>query len=338
MDPHTGRILAIANYPFLDPSQFATAPSDIRRNKAVTDPYEPGSIFKPFVLGWAIEKKIVKPTDVFDCRAGYYVDPTGRVVKDTHAVGVATVADILVQSSNIGMTQIGWKMGIPTLHEAVTKFGFGSRTGVELPGDQKGLVQPLNKWTKGTLTSASFGYAVAATPLQLVRAFCTFANGGYLVTPRILDSVEESPGKTVRWSELAGPAPEQQIISEQTCEQMRNIMEGVYGEHGTARTAASKIYRLYGKTGTAHVAGKGRGDGQAGYGAHEYNASFLTGGPMTAPKVVAIVTIHKPDPSLGHFGGTVAAPAATAIVERTLLYEQVPGDKPPAPEKPARRH
>jgi cell division protein FtsI/penicillin-binding protein 2 len=331
MDPHTGKILALANYPFIDPSDFATAPADIRRNRAVTDPYEPGSIFKPFVLAWALDKKIVKPTDVFDCRAGYYTDPTGRVVRDVEANGVATVTEILVRSSNIGMTQIGWKMGIPTLYEGITKFGFGQRTGVELPGDQKGLVAPLNKWTKGTLTSASFGYAVAATPLQLVRAFCTFANGGYLVTPRILDSVEEYPGKTVRWSEVAGSAPEQQIISAHTCDEMRDIMEGVYGPHGTAKTAASKIYRLYGKTGTAHIAGKARGDNAAGYGAHEYNASFLTGGPMTAPKVVCIVTIHKPDPSMGHFGGTVAAPAATAIVERTLLYEQVPGDKPAAP-------
>ncbi len=171
MDPYTGRILAIANYPFFDPQNFAKADPDSRRDRALTDPYEPGSIWKPFVLAWAIEKHIVKPTDVFDCRQGSYIDPTGRAVKDTHAVGMATVADILIKSSNIGMTQIGWKMGIPTLYEAVSTFGFGKRTGIELPGDQAGIVKPLSEWNKGTLTSVSFGYEVAATPLQLVRAF-----------------------------------------------------------------------------------------------------------------------------------------------------------------------
>ena len=157
------------------------------------------------------------------------------------------------------MTQIGWKMGIPMVNEAVRTFGFGSRTGVELPGDQKGLVPPLNQWTKGTLTSASFGYAVAVTPLQILRAFATFANGGYLVTPRIIHAVEESSGKTVAWGDVAGPALQKQIISAATCATMRTIMIDVLGPQGTAKNAGSKIYQLYGKTGTSGILHRRRG-------------------------------------------------------------------------------
>jgi len=336
MDPHTGRILAIANYPFLDPGGFATAPKETRRDLAITDPYEPGSIFKPFILAGALEHHIVKPSDVFNCHGGRWNDPTGRLVQDTHGYGELTVEEILVHSSNVGMTQIGWKMGIPLLYDTVTKFGFGQRTGVELPGDQKGIVPSLNKWNKGTMTSASFGFAVAATPLQLVRGFATFANGGYLVTPRIISSVEETPGNAVPWSEVAGAPMQPQIISAETANTMKNIMAGVY-TYGTAKNAASKVYVLFGKTGTARIAGNPHGEGGAGYGAAEYNSSFLTGGPLNDPKVVVIVTIHKPDRTLGRFGGTVAAPAATSIVERILMYQQVPADKIAAPEKVVRR-
>jgi cell division protein FtsI (penicillin-binding protein 3) len=334
LDPHSGRILALANYPFFDPAEFGSADPDTRRNRAVTDPYEPGSIFKPFILGWAIEKHIVKPSDVFDCRQGAYIDPTGRLVRDTHGVGVATVTDILVKSSNIGMTQIGWKMGIPTMYEAVTKFGFGKRTGVELPGDQAGIVKPLAKWNKGTLTSASFGYEVAATPLQLVRAFATFANGGYLVTPRVINAVEDTPGHAVPWTDVGRLPVQQQIVSAQTAQTMRDMMAEVLGPRGTAKSAASKIYTMYGKTGTAHVAAGAHGTEGRGYGDSDYDSSFLVGGPNASPRLVAIVTLHKPDLRKGYYGGTVAAPAAVAIMERSLMYLQVPSDMPAAPAKP----
>jgi cell division protein FtsI (penicillin-binding protein 3) len=326
MDPFSGRILAMANYPFFDPTDFSHADPDTRRNKAVTDPYEPGSIFKPFIMGWAIENHVVKPTDLIDCHNGHWYDPTGRLVTDVEGYGAISVRDILVHSSNVGMAQLGWRMGIPMMYDAVTRFGFGSRTGVELPGDQRGLVKPLSQWNKGTLTSASFGYEVAATPLQLLRAFCTFANGGYLVTPRIVSAIEESPGKAEPWSDVAGAPLQKQIISNATCLTMRQIMEGVYAE-GTAKSAGSKLYDLYGKTGTAHIAGKGRGDdGGHGYGEKDYNSSFLSGGPFRDPRVVVCVTIHRPDKKLGHFAARVAAPAATAIMERTLLYMQIAPD------------
>lgn len=334
MDPHSGRILALANYPFFDPAQFSSAEPDTRRNRAVTDPYEPGSIFKPFVMAWGIEKGIIKPSDVFNCHGGSFRDPTGRVVKDVHGYGVLSVSDILVKSSNVGMTQIAWKMGIPAMHEGVTKFGFGKRTGVELPGDQAGIVKSLKQWNKGTLTSVSFGYEVAATPLQLVRAYSTFANGGYLVTPRAINAVEDTPGHAVPWTDVGRLPVQQQIISTRTAETMRDIMSEVLGPRGTARSAASKVYTMYGKTGTAHVAAGAHGTEGRGYGENDYDASFLVGGPSKSTRLVAIVTLHRPDRRTGHFGGTVAAPAAVAIMERSLMYLQVPGDIPAAPVKP----
>ncbi len=327
LEPQTGRVLALASWPTYDPNDFDHATPIQRRNHAF-DPYEPGSVFKSFVLSVALEHHVVTPTTVFDCHMGRWNDPTGRLVKDDAGYGMMTVTDILVKSSNIGMSQVGWKMGIPMQRAGVLSFGFGSRTGIECPGDEKGIVTSAAKWGKGTLTSVSFGYEIGATPIQLVRAYATFANGGYLVTPRIIHAVEVAPGKAVSWEELAGPPLEKQILSAQTCATMRNIMEGVYMT-GTAKRTPSKVYRLFGKTGTAHLAIQGAGH----YASDEYNASFLAGGPMTNPRLVAIVTLHKPDPKEGHFGGTVAAPACTHIMERSLMYMQVPGDQTQKPSR-----
>lgn len=322
LEPTTGKILAMANYPTFTPAQFNREASAERRNKAVVDPYEPGSIFKPFVAAWAMEKGIVRRGDVFNCHGGHYVDPTGRMVTDAHGEGVLTVEGILIKSSNVGMTQIGWKMGLQELHNGVRAFGFGRRTGVELPGDSRGLVRPYPLWNKGTLTSVSFGYEIAATPLQLVRGFATFANGGYLVTPQVIHAVANDKGKAQQWSELAGPPLQERIISETTARSMREILEGVYIT-GTAKRNASKMYRLFGKTGTAHLAIQGQGQ----YASDQYNSSFLCGGPVERPRVVLVMSVHQPDRRLGHFGGTVAAPAATRILERSLMYMQVPPDQ-----------
>ena len=327
MDPYTGRILAMANYPFLDPSDLKGSPEESHRNKAVTDPFEPGSIFKPFIMSWALEKHVVKPTDVFFGYNGVFHDRTGRTVRDDAGYGALTVHDVLVKSSNIGMTQIGWKMGSPMVHEAVVTFGFGSRTGVELPGDQKGIVPPLPKWGAGQLTSTSFGYGVAATPLQLLRGFATFANGGYLVTPRVINALEETSGKTIPWTDVTGAPLQHQIISAQTCATMRGIMVDVLGPEGTARGAKSKLYQMYGKTGTAHIAAGSGGEHGHGYAASDYNSSFLCGAPVDHPRLVLIVTLHKP--RHGYFGGTVSAPAAVAMMERCLMYLQVPADAVP---------
>ena len=338
MDPFSGKILALANYPGFDPAQFGTVDPNLRRDRAVTDPYEPGSIWKPFVLAWALEKGIVKTTDMIDCRQGTYIAPNGRVVRDTHAIGTASVAEVLIKSSNIGMSQVGQKMGKENLWEGLARFGFGKRTGVELPGDQNGVLKPLSQWNLDTVISASFGYEVSATPIQLLRGYATFANGGYLITPRVINALETETGKAVPWTDFAPMPLAPQILSTATAQTMRDIMKEVLGPKGTAKSAASKMYTMFGKTGTAHVAAGAHGTEGHGYGDNDYDSSFLVGGPYVNPKLVAIVTLHKPNLAKGYYGGTVAAPAAVAIMERGLMYMQVAADvAPPAPTSSGRR-
>jgi cell division protein FtsI (penicillin-binding protein 3) len=324
MDPKTGKILAMASYPPFDPSKPGTELA-ARLNHNIAAPYEPGSIFKPFIMAWALDKGLVKSTDIFNGGSGYWTDPTGRVVRDTHACGPCTPAEVIIKSSNVCMAQLGWKIGNPALYDAVSNFGFNRRTGVELPGDQRGLVHPLSQWNSGTKTSVPFGYEVAVTPLQLVRAFGVFANDGKLVTPHVIGAVEATPGKATPWEEIAGKGEERQVIDPKTAKQMRDIMEGVFSPEGTAKGKQSALYRIFGKTGTAHLAIRGEGR----YAGDQYNSSFLAGAPATDPKLVGIVTIHKPDKSVGHFGGTVAAPAAIRMMERVLVYQHVKPDQTP---------
>ena len=325
MDPYNGDILAMANYPPLNPNDYQATPEKFWRNRAVTDPYEPGSCFKPFNVGWALQHHIITLQTVFNCHHGRWRDPTGRLIKDVDGHGFLTVENILVYSSNIGMTHVGWRMGIPRLYAGVHAFGFGQMTGSILPGESPGMVRPEDQWTKGTETSASFGYGVGVTTLQLARAFCVFANGGYLPTPQIVKAVEVKPGKIESWSEIAGPQPMKKLLSRHVCREMIGAMEQVM-ERGTGQYCLSPVYQLYGKTGTANLAIAG----QDGYHKHEYNATFVEGGPVPHPRLICVVSVNQPDPKLGHFGGTVAGPECTKIMVKALQYLQVPPDQSPA--------
>ncbi|MGC8625196.1 MAG: peptidoglycan D,D-transpeptidase FtsI family protein [Phycisphaerae bacterium] len=324
MNPWNGDILAMANYPPLNPNTWQKTPQNFWRNRAVTDPYEPGSVFKPFNLSWALKNHVVTLNTVFDTYNGRYRDPTGRLIKDVGGWPKLTVENILVYSSNIGMTQIGWKMGIPMEYQAIHAFGFGRMTGCILPGESPGIVRPESQWTKGMETSVSFGYGIAVTPLQLCRGLCAIANGGWLPTPQIIKAVEVSPGNLETWSQIAGPQPWKKIVPRAVEKQVRMAMEQVM-VRGTGQYAISPLYRLFGKTGTANLAVAG----QDGYHAHEYNATFIAGGPLPVPRLVCVVSAHEPDPHLGHYGGTVAGPACSAILTRSLQYLQVPPDQGP---------
>jgi len=324
MNPRTGDILAMANYPTLDPNNYEQTNSAYWRNRTVTDPYEPGSVFKPFNVAWGLQNHQISLSEIYNCHEGRYIDPTGRLVTDVENNGLLSVEDILVVSSNIGMTQIGWRMGITSLDQGITTFGFGSTTGSIVPGESPGIVLPLSQWTRGTLTSASFGYGVAATPLQLVRAFCAFANGGWLVTPQIVRAVEISGGHVESWSQIAGSQPPVQIISPDVSNQMITALEQVL-IRGTGKDAISSVYRLFGKTGTAYLAL----NGQDRYSSDIYNSTFIGAGPIGNPRLVCIVVVHRPNPQLGHFGGVVAAPACVEILSRALEYLQVPPNQTP---------
>ncbi len=325
MNPRNGTILAMANYPTMDPNDYQKTPPQFRRNRAVTDPFEPGSVFKPFNLSFALYDHVVTLQTPFNCHHGRYRDPTGRLIKDVGGWGYLSVEDILVHSSNIGMTQIGWKMGIRRLCDGINAFGFGHMTGCILPGESPGIVRPLSQWTKGTLTSASFGYGVGVTPLQLARGLCAIANGGYLLTPQIIKMVQTRGGRLETWAQIDGPQKTQRIVPRWVTRQVITAMEQVM-VRGTGQYAISPLYRLFGKTGTANLAVAG----QDRYHAHQYNATFIAGGPVPDPRLICVVTVHEPDPRKGHYGGTVAGPACSRILTSALQYLQVPPDQGPA--------
>ncbi|MEX2212861.1 MAG: penicillin-binding transpeptidase domain-containing protein [Phycisphaeraceae bacterium] len=315
MDPNTGEILAMANYPTFDPNEFATTPAEVRRNRCVTDPFEPGSTFKPFIWAMAVEGGFAKPSDMINTD-----QPLGRALRDTHAHGTLSWEQVLVKSSNRGMAVVGIRMGIHKLFTAVKGFGFGDLTRSNMPGESKGLVHDERRWNPTfSVTSVPMGQEVSVTPLQLARGFCVFANDGRLPTPtlRAIDPMNPADPHSIAISE--------RVISARTAQITRDAMRKVVTE-GTGRKADSKLYEIFGKTGTAQVASStGRG-----YEPNAYTGTFVAGAPYDNPRLVIACVIHKPDVRKGYYGGIVAAPAAMRVFERTLAYM---GVKPKSAEE-----
>ena len=317
INPRTGEILAMANYPPFDPNKLAGSNADLRRNRCVTDVFEPGSTFKPFVWAAATQAGVVHLDEMIDCTtSGAYRLPFGRVLHDAHANGLQTWDGVLIKSSNIGMGQVGLRLGPRRMHDAVRRFGFGVVGGNEFPGEAVGIVHPVRRWSKYTITSVPMGQEIAVTAMQLTRAFCVFANGGVLLRPTIFA--------------VDGDAPGERVIGGQTADVTRYVLRRVVSE-GTGRRANSKMYDLFGKTGTAQVPDRIHG----GYEADQYVASFLAGAPYDRPRIVIGCFIHRPDKQIGYYGGIVAAPPVRQVVEQVLPYLGVtpnaPHDDDPRP-------
>ncbi len=320
MDPGTGQILAMANYPAFDPRKGGNTDPNTRRNACVTDAYEPGSVFKPFVHAAATEAGVAHVDDKIDCtEAGFYVTSGGRRLHDAHGNGMQTWAGVLIKSSNIGMAKVGVDLGADRMYAAVRRFGFGAPTGSGLPGESPGIVNPLGRWNHYSVTSVPMGQEIAVTSLQMARAFSAFANGGFAPMPSILAEETNEPMFTP-------------VLSAEVADQTRRIMRRVITE-GTGRRADSDKYRLWGKTGTAQVPDRVRG----GYIDNAYTASFICGAPLNRPRIVVVTTIHRPDKAIGHYGGTVAAPATKRIVEQALEYMGVPYDADEQVDRPEAR-
>ncbi|MCC7409253.1 MAG: penicillin-binding protein 2 [Phycisphaeraceae bacterium] len=317
MDPSTGEILAMANYPFFDPGSFETSKPDARRNRCITDVFEPGSIFKPFVWAVATERGTARPTELIDCHNGLYVTPIGRRLRDAHPYGLLTWESVLIKSSNIGMAVVGQRMGNTALFSAIRSFGFGLNTGSKLPGESAGMVRPLRSWGHYSETSVPMGQEIGVTAMQLVRGMAILANDGQTVVPTVLLKDPDDPSipeLTVR----------EQAIKPQTAKQVRQILRRVVVE-GTGRQAASELYSIWGKTGTAQIADHKRG----GYLEGAYVGSFLGGAPLDHPRIVVGCFIHRPNPSKGYYGGTISAPAVKNVIDRTLIYlNQAPDLEP----------
>jgi len=303
----TGQVLAMANVPLYDPSGGGNVPAEQRRNRTVTDPYEPGSIFKPFVWAAATEADLAGPDEIIDTtETGAWRSRKGRRLRDTRGHGAITWEQVLIESSNIGMAIVGQRMGAATMREAVKRFGFGERTGIALPGESAGIVHPLKQWNHYSVTSVPMGQEIAVTPLQMARAFSVFANGGLM------------PAPTIRAERTDLPVFER-VLDERTADHTRRVLRRVVTE-GTGRKVKGGRYRIWGKTGTAQVPGEG------GYKPDAYAASFICGAPLRQPEIIVMVVVHEPDAEKGYYGGIVAAPVAKRVVNDVLPYLNVPPD------------
>ncbi|NJL31972.1 MAG: hypothetical protein HC898_10255 [Phycisphaerales bacterium] len=206
MDPFTGEILAMANFPVFDPQQVGSSTPEQRRNRVITDFYEPGSIYKPIIWSAATQMGLARPNEMIDCTSGMWVTSAGRRLHDAHGNGMQTWAGVLLKSSNIGMAKIGERMGATRMYRAVTAFGFGSPTGIGLEGESAGMVNQLRRWNTYSISSVPMGQEVGVTLLQMARAFCAFANDGWLVRPTIR-AIEDRSQLGPLTSPVASSAP-----------------------------------------------------------------------------------------------------------------------------------
>jgi cell division protein FtsI (penicillin-binding protein 3) len=328
MNPHTGEILAMANEPTFNPNTYRDAEELARRNRAVQDLYEPGSTFKVVTASAAIEEKVMTPETMIDTNPGRLVIDRSRVITDDAGrnSGVLSFARVIIKSSNIGAVKIGFKVGTDRLSRFVSLYGFGRQVSPDFPAENAGIVWSPEKWTDSALASVSMGYQVAVTPLQMVAAVSSVANGGEYVEPRVVRAIYrngvryQTPTKVVR-----------RTISADTAATLTEIMEGVVTD-GTAKLAHIDGYTIAGKTGTAQKLLNGR------YSHSDHYASFVGFMPSRDPQVAIVVVIDSPKGPNGDHGGRVAAPIFKSIAEPALRYLGIAPTLNPAPPVLVARH
>ena len=312
MRPQTGEILAMANRPSFDLNQRSEAKPEQMKNRAVIDMMEPGSTFKIVATAAALnEHKFGLDSEVF-CENGSW-NFGGTILHDHAAFADLSVKDILVKSSNIGAAKLAVSLGDQKFYEYIRRFGFGERTGIELPGEIPGLIRPPKDWSKISITHIPMGHEVGVTPLQMATAMATIANGGKLMMPRIVKSMTTSDGKTIT---TLAPVAVRQVISPQTAKQIGEALRGVVSDRGTAAAAAVPGFIIAGKTGTAQ-----RVDPHGGYEKGRYVVSFAGYLPADHPEFVGLVVLDdaqtKPEQN---YGGLVAGPIFSRIAEKAARY------------------
>jgi cell division protein FtsI (penicillin-binding protein 3) len=321
LDPRTGEILALANAPTFDPNEAGEVSADARRDAALQNIYEPGSTFKVVAYSGSLEEKLIKPDDKIDCPGEITV--FGRTVHD-HAHGTLTATEALAKSSNVAAIKLGLKLGNARLYDYIRRFGFGSRTGVELPGETAGLVRPVSKWQPTSIGSVPIGQEVGVTPVQMAAAYGSIANDGVRVAPHLVREVRDAEGKVV---EQAQPESHR-VVSAETARELRGMLEMVT-LNGTARAARLEGYTAAGKTGTAQkVDPKTHAYSQT-----KYVGSFVGFAPVESPAAVIIVVLDEPVGA--HQGGAVAAPVFSEIADQILPYLDVMPDQTPDAKAPA---
>ena len=321
MDPHTGAVLAMVSWPDFDTNNASRAATDAMRNRVLTDPYEPGSIFKPLVVAGALDCGAITPETVIYCEHGRYQGKGfGKIEEyNNRSYGNMTPKEILVHSSNIGMAKIGQLMGPQKLHDELAMSGIGRKTGIDLPGEGTGVLWPTDRWTGYSVTRIPFGQEVSVTALQMIRAFCILANGGRPVTPYIVQGwvEEDADGKPHITRAKTPELPTGFVIKPEVARWVVQEALVAVVKEGTGKRAALKKWQVFGKTGTANIA-----DTQTRGYTETYVASFIGGAPVEDPRVVVMVSVRKPNRKLGkgYTGGAVASPVVGRILERTLTY------------------
>lgn len=329
MDPWTGDILAMAGFPAFSPSEPADVPAKNRLNPVIGTAFEPGSIFKPFVVAGALDSGAVRPNQTFNCEGGAWRMPeTSRVLHDVHGYGVMPVEMIVAKSSNIGTVKIALELGRARMYKYLKSFGFGDRFGLPLPGELSGTLRDYRNWDNYSIGSIPIGQEVTVTPLQAVTAFCALANGGTLLKPRLIKNIRDADGRITNNVPVTAM---RRVVRQEVATMICAMLEKTV-ELGTGKKAILNEYRVGGKTGTAQLAVNAQevAAGQKGYSATRCVSSFVGVAPIEAPRLVVLVSVREP--KTAHYGGTVSAPAVRNILSGTLKYLRVEPSKEQGPE------
>jgi cell division protein FtsI (penicillin-binding protein 3) len=321
MNPQTGEVLALSvrsasyNQAFNPNEPQRSKPAEWR-NRAVTDAFEPGSIFKPFLASAALEERVVHPLEHIDCSAGK-IQLADRVIRDAHENGVLTFTDVIAESSNVGTITVALRLGKERFAKYISAFGFGKKTGVDIPGEISGQLKDYRSWSGVSLGSIAIGQEIGVTPIQMASAYCALANGGTLMKPYLVSEIiDHGSGEGKKFqAQAVGRA-----ITEETCAKVNKMLQRVV-ETGTGQKARPAGYTAAGKTGTAQKIDQRTGK----YSQKDYVSSFVGFTPANSPKLVILVMVDSPE-GLVHYGGSVAGPVFKAVAEQSLAYLQVAPD------------
>jgi cell division protein FtsI (penicillin-binding protein 3) len=321
-NPHTGEILALANRPTFNPNLRKQITPAALTDRAVSDIYEPGSTFKLVTIASALEEKLTNPNEIFDCQMGSIVY-NGMRIRDSKPHGLLPVWGVLAESSDVGAIKIALRLGEDRFYKYIRAFGFGQQTGIELPGETRGMTKPVSRWSKVSIAAISMGQEIGISAVQLAGLVSTFANDGVWVSPRILSGKVEPQGSLQAVS--FHPGPTHRVISSYTAAEMRAMMQKVVLE-GTGRKAILEGYSSAGKTGTAQKVDPATGA----YSKTKYVGSFAGFAPVNNPQIVVAVIL---DSAVGlHQGGQVSAPVFHRVAQQVLEYLHIPHDLPLAPQ------
>jgi cell division protein FtsI/penicillin-binding protein 2 len=309
MDPNTGEVLALANYSGYEPGNYKSYSDEIRRNKAISDVYEPGSTFKGIALSGILDKKIASPNQMVNTENGRYKF-LGKEIKDHHAQASMSVREVLRYSSNIGMVKLSMKMPDNEFFLYLRSFGFGNFTYLGLPGEVKGRLSIPSEWSGTTKGTMSYGYGISVTPIQLITAYSAIINGGYLYKPLLIKEIKDSKGNVI---ERNNPTKIRSVITEETSKIMRDLLYDVV-EKGTGKRAIIKGLKIGGKTGTSRKIVNGK------YSQERYNSSFIGFFPADNPKYICLILVNTPK-SVGITGGEVAAPVFRNVVKKIIAID-----------------